>query len=652
MPTPIPDEAVVRLLQQTGLVTNEQLAEARTLQVEAQRRGLLMPLGEACVHLSILTEDQKLNLERRYQTELGGALELLGQYRLLKKLGEGGMGAVYLAEDTMMGRRVALKMLPEALAASPELLSRFKREAVAAGKLNHVNIVGAFAFGDEAGKHYYVMEYCEGESLDDLLKRLGRLPERQAVEIVIQVERGLECAHQHGIIHRDIKPANVVLTPEGVAKVLDLGLSKNLGDTSKTSQTMDGIAVGTPDYISPEQARGGRNLDGRADIYALGGTLYHLVTGQAPFTGDSAAVVLVKHITEPLTDPRLLNPDLSDGLVHVILKAMAKAPGERYQNMGEMAADLELVRQGQWPSRAAEDLSPTAALRRPASGKRSGMRAGAAEPATGRSGRTTGHHAPVAAPATGRTGRTTGPQPPVGSPEPARARRGELPAEGSRDSVSDRNRKMLILGGAAGAVFLLLGLILAFSMSGEPKPAPVKKPDPPRPPPQPEKVQPEKVSPPPVSKDPDPKPVVKDTPPEPRKDLPPPPVANTGQTPETKLPLLLMPRGKYYINSDANRTMRFPLKVPPLAAADCELAIGASGMIDDTGDLGMYCKVLDSSDKVLFNQFSGCGDNETVWFKLRVKPNAQYTLIMEDLDTSLVGAHPGNHFSFEVWLRP
>jgi hypothetical protein len=645
MPETIPEEALVRQLQQTGLITNEQLGQAQALRSQAQRRGMLMSLGEACVQLSLLTEDQYHNLERRYQTELGGALGLVGQYRLVKKLGEGAMGAVYLAEDTMMGRQVALKMIPEAVSANPSLLSRFKREAVAAGKLNHVNITGGFAFSEEGGKHYYVMEYCKGESLDALVKRLGQLPEAQAISIAYQVAQGLQFAHEHGIIHRDIKPANVVLTPEGTAKVLDLGLSKNMADTSQSSQTMEGVAVGTPDYISPEQARGEKNIDGRADVYALGTTLYHLVTGQTPFPGESAAVVMVKHLTEAVPDPRRLNPQVSEGLALVIAKAMAKTPPTRYQNMSELIADLEAVQKGERPraagvaiAEAAGAAAPgTGAARRPG-GRQSGMRAGLTQPVGSRSGRGTGVQEPVGS----RSGRGTGVQEPVsaaagaaGSVERPRAGRAGQRTSANVVPPALGNRKTFIVGGVVAGILLLIALFLAFSGSGEDIRPPKKNERPPDP------IKPiVKDQTPPVRP---PEPVVK--PPEPVV-KPPEPVKKEGN-----LPLQLMPRGNYYINSEENRTMRFPLRIPPLPSADCELAIGATEMTDDTGDGGMYCKVLDQDGKELLNQFSNCGGNMT-WFKIRVKPDAPYTLIMEDLDTSLTGAHPGNHFSFEVWVRP
>ena len=167
-----------------------------------------------------------------------------GQFKLLKKIGEGGMGAVYLAEDTIAGRQVAIKLLPKKYAANSEFLSRFRREARASGQLNHVNIVAVHTAGEELGHHYLVMEYVEGEPLDRLLDRSGALPWPKALEIVMQTARGLKHAHEHGIIHRDIKPSNIIVTPQGVAKILDLGLSKCIDGAEQAFFTQTGIGGG------------------------------------------------------------------------------------------------------------------------------------------------------------------------------------------------------------------------------------------------------------------------------------------------------------------------------------------------------------------------------------------------------------------------
>ncbi|HYG73448.1 MAG TPA: protein kinase, partial [Planctomycetota bacterium] len=344
------DEAFARYANEHGFATLDQLESARQLQAEKARNNIAATLAEILVSQGILTPALRENIEKKLQAQQQGGIKQLGNYKLIKKLGEGGMGAVYLAEDTIAERKVALKVLPRKLAGEGEFLTRFRREAKAAGKLNHVNIVTAFSVGEEMGHHFYVMEYCEGEPLDKLLKRQHFLPWDRATEIIIQVARGLEHAHKHGFLHRDIKPANVFMTKDGTAKILDLGLSKNIADAEQSFQTQSGVALGTPHYISPEQAQGERNVDGRTDIYSLGASYYHLLTGQTPFKATTAAAVIMKHLTEQLPNPQDIRSEIPDEVVHVIERMMAKSPLDRYADCAELLADLELVAQGKAPS--------------------------------------------------------------------------------------------------------------------------------------------------------------------------------------------------------------------------------------------------------------------------------------------------------------
>jgi serine/threonine protein kinase len=211
------------------------------------------------------------------------------------------------------------------------------------------------------------MEYCEGETLDRILKRDKVIPWDAAVGVVLQVARGLKHAHDHGIIHRDIKPANIFIckplgTPEGgqvetfaegfVAKILDLGLSKNISGDEQSFYTQTGVALGTPHYISPEQAKGEKGIDGRTDIYSLGATFYHLVTGQTPFQGSTAALIMMKHLNDELPNPQDINPDIPDGVAHVIARMMAKDPKDRYPSAAELADELERFIHGEAPRAA------------------------------------------------------------------------------------------------------------------------------------------------------------------------------------------------------------------------------------------------------------------------------------------------------------
>ncbi len=268
-------------------------------------------------------------------------------YELIRKLGEGGMGAVYLARQLSMDREVALKILRRSLARNSSFVERFVREARLAGRLDHENIVRALDVGQSGDYHFLAMEYVEGRNLSVVLREKGQLEEREALEVTLQVARALEYAHSREVIHRDVKPENVLLTPEGTAKLTDMGLAKQTGAESHLTQT--GSMVGTPHYVSPEQARGDPDVDIRGDIYSLGATLYRLVTGQTPFQGSTAAVVMTKHLTEEPAPPREINANVSLSTSRVIYKAMAKNRESRYQVPSEMISDIKAVLAGRMP---------------------------------------------------------------------------------------------------------------------------------------------------------------------------------------------------------------------------------------------------------------------------------------------------------------
>ncbi len=368
MPAPSLDEAFGQHVLKSGMATAEQLREAMRLQAASAQSGRPITLGEALVKQGAITTRQRETVEGK----LGARREQVGDlahYQLRRKLGEGGMGAVYLAWDAKAGKNVALKVLPRAQAQNETALKRFLREADAATQLHHVNIAQADSLGEDKGYTFYVMEYCEGPNLKERLKREKLLPVDEALRIAVQVARGLKHAHESGFVHRDVKPDNVIVTPQGVAKILDLGLSKNVEDADQSFRTLGGIAVGTPHYISPEQARGEKEIDGRADIYSLGATLYHLVTGDTPFHGSSSFDIITKHLTEQLRDPRDIREEIPERVSHVIRRMMAKKPQDRYQDCDELLMDLELVIDGREPlsGELAANLSSVAAsYRKPA----------------------------------------------------------------------------------------------------------------------------------------------------------------------------------------------------------------------------------------------------------------------------------------------
>ena len=358
MPASPNDEAFARYLVQIGNASVDQIDAAKIKQEEHAKKRILVSLGEVLEQQGVLTKSMRENVEKKLLAQNQGGIKQLGNFKLLNKLGEGGMGAVYLAEDIVAKRRVALKVLARNRATDTNFLTRFKREAKAAGKLKHPNIVSAYTARDtdvreEIGFHFYAMEYCEGESLEHVLERDKMIPWERALDITAQVASGLQYAHANGIIHRDIKPANIYIVSGGVAKILDMGLSKNLIDSGQSFNTLDGQVLGTPHYISPEQAQGSREIDGRADIYSLGATLFHLLTGNTPYNGPAPANIIMQHITEPVPDLFAMRPDLPEDLCHIVRVMMAKNPNERYLDCSLLLGEIDLFKLGEpLPSKA------------------------------------------------------------------------------------------------------------------------------------------------------------------------------------------------------------------------------------------------------------------------------------------------------------
>lgn len=285
-----------------------------------------------------------------------GPAPRIGGYELLEKIGRGAVGVVYKARQVSVDRIVALKVLDPKYARNDKYVQRFLREGRSAARLDHANIVRGIDAGiSPEGYYYFAMEYVGGVTVKHLMKRAGVLPEAKAVDIATQIARALEHASGVGLVHRDIKPENIILTKEGVAKLADLGLAKSV--VEDVSVTVVGQAMGTPMYVSPEQAKGLDSVDLRSDIYSLGATLYHMATGSAPFDGENPTVIMLKHINEEPPPPRERNPDLSEGLCHVLMKMLAKEPDERYQSAAELISDLEAVAAG-LPAKVARRKKP------------------------------------------------------------------------------------------------------------------------------------------------------------------------------------------------------------------------------------------------------------------------------------------------------
>lgn len=285
----------------------------------------------------------------------------LGQYRLLRRLGSGGMGDVYLGEHMLLRRACAIKIIRHDQAGDPTTLSRFEREVQAMATLTHWNTVEVYDYGHaEDGTFYYVMEYLPGLSLHDLVERHGPLAPGRAIHFLRQICAALREAHAIGLIHRDIKPSNIIACQRGkvhdVAKLLDFGLVHDIGLDSKHEQlTMQGTILGSPPYISPEQARGRGPVDARTDIYSIGGLAYFLVTGQAPFVRESAMELLVAHLHEVPVPPRQLRPDLPADLEEIILTCLHKDPEQRYPDIEELDSALARCESaGDWDAAQAE----------------------------------------------------------------------------------------------------------------------------------------------------------------------------------------------------------------------------------------------------------------------------------------------------------
>jgi eukaryotic-like serine/threonine-protein kinase len=291
-----------------------------------------------------MTSDAETPAKGRKRTTSGGiSAELtdLGKYHIEKKLGSGGMGTVYLAKDTQLRRTVALKVLPRDKAENPTLVRRFKAEAQAAAQLRHDNIVTVFETGEADGYLYIAMEFVDGVDLHEVIARRGPIPVPRSIEMVRQVASALQHAFENKIVHRDIKPSNLLLRRDGAIKLTDLGLARSVDDTIETGITRAGTTVGTVDYMAPEQARNSQLADIRSDIYSLGCTWYHMLTGTAPFPEGSMTNKLQAHAIKPPPDPRQMNDQVADGLVAVMHRMMAKKPQDRYQTPQELLDDLK-----------------------------------------------------------------------------------------------------------------------------------------------------------------------------------------------------------------------------------------------------------------------------------------------------------------------
>lgn len=361
MSVPSSVEELLQLIRKSGMVDETKLTAY--LQRRQLTRGLPHDPREFADEL---VNDGILTYFQSEQFMLGKWRGFtIGKFKLLERVGVGGMGQVFLCEHMFMRRRVAVKVLPPAKAEQPAALGRFYREARAAGSLDHPNIVRTHDIDQDGNLHFIVMDYVDGPNLLDIVKKFGPLDMRRAVSYIRQVANGLEYAFRNKLIHRDIKPGNILVDRKGVARILDMGLARFLNDHTDqlTIKYDDKIVLGTADYVAPEQVANSHSVDIRADIYGLGATFYFLLAGHPPFPTGTVSQKLLWHRTKDATPIRQIRPEVPEGLAVIIGKMMAKDPKARYQTPAQVIADLEHFAAGPVPLPAAEEmplLSPAA----------------------------------------------------------------------------------------------------------------------------------------------------------------------------------------------------------------------------------------------------------------------------------------------------
>jgi len=348
-----------RVFIDRGYITAEELQACRGVQEQAGGAGEPKALADILIENEFVTRKQ---LDRvRTELEAEKSTQQIPGYKIMKKLGSGAMATVFLARQLSLDRLVAIKVLPAKFSTNQKFIERFYKEGRAAAQLNHRNIVAAYDVGQSGDHHYFVMEYVDGETVYERLVRKKRLPEEEAIRIARQVAEALVHAHEKGFIHRDIKPKNIMLTSDGTVKLADLGLARAVSD-KEAAEAEAGRAYGTPYYISPEQIRGAVDIGPPADIYGLGATFYHMVTGKVPFEGKNPSAVMHKHLKQTLVPPDHVNTKLGPGTAQVIEMMMAKSRKDRYQNVKDLIVDLDRIGAGEPPhfAHATHDLTAVA----------------------------------------------------------------------------------------------------------------------------------------------------------------------------------------------------------------------------------------------------------------------------------------------------
>ncbi len=353
-----------QLAVENGLVTEVQVRECLAAQEESRREEREPKNLEAIMLEKGFMSQEEIHavqtaLGRMTRDEEKGEPLRIGNYEIIGKIGDGGLGTVYKARQISMSRDVALKVLHKKWLSDEEFKKRFLLEARLAGRLSHQNLIQVYDVGRDRGIYFFSMEFVDGETVEDIIEREGPLETPRAVDIVIQVLRAITYIKRFDIVHRDIKPGNVMTSAGGLVKLGDFGFVKSKLDPVIATE---GEVLGTPDYISPEQAMGMENIDWRSDQYSLGCSLYHMITGKPPYEGSGSSVMR-QHIKSDLPDPRTINPKIPDSVIQIMERMMAKDPNDRYQDTNQFFEDLELVKMGHDPSTARLDAGKSTIIR-------------------------------------------------------------------------------------------------------------------------------------------------------------------------------------------------------------------------------------------------------------------------------------------------
>ncbi len=343
-----------KMAVEQGLCTEKELKKCLA-ELKSRAETDPVTLRKVLLEFGYITKNQSSRLKANIVESKSAAGQIPG-YKVSGKLGAGAMAVVYKATQLSLDRTVAIKVLPKRFSEKPNYIRRFYKEGKLAAKLNHNNIVQAIDVGEAGGLYYFVMEYVEGKTLYDDLAKGKIFGESEAIDIIIQVANALGHSHAQGMIHRDVKPKNIMINTAGIVKLADMGLARETSDI-QAAESEKGKAFGTPYYIAPEQVRGEVDIDGQADIYALGATFYHMVTGRVPFEAKTPSEVMRKHLSEQITPPDHLNTSLSGGISEVIEVMMAKKRDQRYTNIDELLVDLKAVKKGEAPVRAEQKFN-------------------------------------------------------------------------------------------------------------------------------------------------------------------------------------------------------------------------------------------------------------------------------------------------------